>query len=64
MLEELNVPVWRTAREGAIILEFGNQELVLRGFDSGRQARLPAVRPAAVTPAGGRPDTRSAGAGP
>jgi len=59
MLDELNIPVWRTAQEGAIILELAEDELVLSGFVSGRRLRL--CRAAAEV-SNGRPTARSTGA--
>ena len=59
MLDELGIPVWKTAQEGAIILELAEDDLVLSGFASGRRLRL--CRAAAVV-SNGRPTARSTGA--
>ena len=36
MLQELGIPLWTTAEDGAIIIEVRGAELTVRGYNSGR----------------------------
>jgi beta-lactamase superfamily II metal-dependent hydrolase len=57
MLEELGVPLWTTARHGAVIITVEGGELLLSGFRSGRRVRLTPGDGHGAMPPGSREST-------
>jgi len=52
LADELGASLWDTAREGAVIMDLGPDQLVLSGYSSGRRERLTRSRGGPRSPAG------------